>query len=229
MEDPMADTEWNDILRSKGIIPKLPKQKEEDWEEEDQTEKVNEEEFNLSDLDEDDEIMEKIRQKRLKEIEELRKKSKYGSILEISGEDWIKEINEAGEDIWVIVHLYKTGVQLCNVINYHFQTLARQFPTTKFIKAVSTTCIPNYPDKNLPTIFVYHNNDMKAQIIGPKQFSLDVSKDQLEWCFKCLGAIPSLMEENPVKETRDEINRTIRSSENVGSNTTNNKYKFFGE
>ena len=28
-------------------------------------------------------------------------------------------------------------------------------------------CIPNYPDKNLPTIFVYHEGDMKKQFVGP--------------------------------------------------------------
>lgn len=32
-----------------------------------------------------------------------------------------------------------------------------QFPTTKFVQSISTSCIPNYPDKNLPSIFVYNN------------------------------------------------------------------------
>ncbi len=41
---------------------------------------------------------------------------------------------------------------------------------TKFLKSISTTCIPNYPDKNLPTIFIYHNGDMKKQHIGPIEF-----------------------------------------------------------
>ena len=37
-------------------------------------------------------------------------------------------------------------------------------PTVKFLKAISTTCIPNYPDRNLPTIFVYHEGKMEAQL-----------------------------------------------------------------
>ena len=41
---------------------------------------------------------------------------------------------------------------------------------TKFLKSISTTCIPNYPDKNLPTVFIYHNGDMKKQHIGPIEF-----------------------------------------------------------
>ena len=28
-------------------------------------------------------------------------------------------------------------------------------------------CIPNYPDKNLPTLFVYFENDLKKQFVGP--------------------------------------------------------------
>ena len=28
MQDPNEDTEWNDVLRSKGIIPEKPKEKE---------------------------------------------------------------------------------------------------------------------------------------------------------------------------------------------------------
>ena len=48
--------------------------------------------------------------------------------------------------------------------------LAAKFPATKFLKSVSTTCIPNYPDRNLPTIFIYFEEDMKGQIVGPLQF-----------------------------------------------------------
>lgn len=61
-------------------------------------------------------------------------------------------------------------IPLCALINQHFSALARKFPDVKFIKAISTTCIPNYPDRNLPTIFVYLEGDIKAQFIGPLVF-----------------------------------------------------------
>lgn len=47
------------------------------------------------------------------------------------------------------------------------QTLAIKFPTVKFLKSISTTCVPNYPDKNLPTIFIYYEGAMKKQFVGP--------------------------------------------------------------
>lgn len=61
-------------------------------------------------------------------------------------------------------------IPLCALINQHFSGLARKFPDVKFIKAISTTCIPNYPDRNLPTVFVYLEGDIKAQFIGPLVF-----------------------------------------------------------
>ena len=36
-------------------------------------------------------------------------KSKFGEILEISGEDYVREVNQAGEGVWVILHLYQQG------------------------------------------------------------------------------------------------------------------------
>ena len=56
------------------------------------------------------------------------------------------------------------------MINQHLYALAQKFPQTKFIKSVSSLCIPNYPDKNLPTIFIYCEGDMKKQYIGPAEF-----------------------------------------------------------
>lgn len=62
------------------------------------------------------------------------------------------------------------SIPLCELLNSHIEHLAKKFPATKFLKSVSTTCIPNFPDKNLPTIFIYCEGDMKAQIAGPLSF-----------------------------------------------------------
>ena len=63
-----------------------------------------------------------------------------------------------------------SSIPLCTLINQFLARLAQKFPTTKFLKSVSTTCIPNYPDKHLPTIFIYHEEDMKKQFVGPMAF-----------------------------------------------------------
>lgn len=66
--------------------------------------------------------------------------------------------------------IFFPSIPLCSLINQHLSELARKFPQTKFLKSISTTCIPNYPDQNLPTVFVYFEGEMKAQFIGPLVF-----------------------------------------------------------
>uniref|UniRef100_A0AAR2KPB9 Phosducin-like protein 3 n=1 Tax=Pygocentrus nattereri TaxID=42514 RepID=A0AAR2KPB9_PYGNA len=181
MQDPNEDTEWNDILRRKGILP--PKETPKEDEEEEQIiqqpsivktyenmtlEELEENEDEFS--DEDEVAMEMYRQKRLAEWKANQIKNVFGEVNEISGQDYVQEVNKAGSGIWVVLHLYKPGIPLCTLINQHLSELARKFPQTKFLKSISTTCIPNYPDRNLPTIFVYFEGEMKAQFIGPLVF-----------------------------------------------------------
>lgn len=58
-------------------------------------------------------------------------------------------------------------IPFCALINEHIRQLAAKYPTTKFLKAIYTTCIPNFPEKNLPTVFIYYEGDMKKQFVGP--------------------------------------------------------------
>ena len=133
--------------------------------------------------------------------------------MEISGEDYVQEVTKAGEGLWVILHLYKQGIPLCALINQHFSALARKFPDVKFIKAISTTCIPNYPDRNLPTIFVYLEGDIKAQFIGPLVFGgMSLTLDELEWKLSESGAIKTSLEENPRKPVEDVLLSAVRCS-----------------
>jgi len=63
------------------------------------------------------------------------------------------------------------------LLSEYLNNLARKFPATKFVKSISTTCIPNYPDSNLPTIFIYYEGDLKQQFVGPRIFSLTTTQD----------------------------------------------------
>ena len=75
------------------------------------------------------------------------------------------------------------SIPLCSLVNQHLVELARKFPATKFLKSISNTCIPNYPDKNLPTIFVYFEDNMKGKLIGPFDFGgMKLSLDGKQFC-----------------------------------------------
>ena len=69
-----------------------------------------------------------------------------------------------------VLRLTRDSIPLCSLVNQYLTQLAKKFPCTKFLKSVSTTCIPNYPDKHLPTIFIYFEEDMKKQYVGPLMF-----------------------------------------------------------
>ncbi|XP_057338744.1 viral IAP-associated factor homolog [Microplitis mediator] len=229
MQNPNEDTEWNDILRSKGIIPEKPKEKEitEDQiidllentiDQRTGREVTKLDDKSLDELDEledeeDEKVIEEYKRKRLAEMKALLSESKYGDVKEISAQDYVAEVNNAGEGVWVVLHLYKSGIPLCTLINQYLTSLATKFPTTKFLKSISTTCIPNWPDKNLPTIFIYHNGDMVKQIIGPIELrGMKLTEPELEWM---LGeAVPSKIKEDPKPKIRDVLFSNLRLNDN---------------
>ncbi|XP_044736130.1 viral IAP-associated factor homolog [Chrysoperla carnea] len=219
MQDPNEDSEWNDVLRAKGIIPQKEKEISEDQIVsmlEETIEQKTKDDKKLSELDldeldeledsEDEAVIQEWRRKRIAEIKEFTSKAKFGTVREISGQDYVSEVNKAGEGIWVILHLYKQGIPFCALLNQHFQELAMKYPTVKFLKAISTTCIPNFPDKNLPTIFVYYEGDMKKQFIGPVELrGPKISCDELEYLLGKTGAIDTKIKEDPKPAVKDKL------------------------
>nr|CAD7392404.1 unnamed protein product [Timema cristinae] len=239
MQDPNEDTQWNDILRSKGILPSKEKEVTENDivnmlestietkqaqgkdvglssyilpESEVSTIVTGEralENLSLNELDEledeeDERILLEYRDRRIAEMRAAAIKARYGALEEISAEDYVREVNQAGDGVWVVLHLYKQGIPLCALINQHLSLLATKFPATKFIKSISSTCIPNYPDKNLPTVFLYYQGNLKKQWVGPHQFrGLSLSVDELEWMLGQAGAVQTQLEEDPRPKIRD--------------------------
>ncbi|XP_037663440.1 phosducin-like protein 3 isoform X3 [Choloepus didactylus] len=108
--DPNADTEWNDILRKKGILPAKENLKELEKEAEEEEERVLQqsvvktyEDMTLEELEdhedefseEDEHAIEMYRQQRLAEWKATKLKNKFGEVLEISGKDYVQEVTKA--------------------------------------------------------------------------------------------------------------------------------------
>jgi len=220
MQDPNEDTEWNDILRKHNIIPQKPKPAPVEDEIDLSAQGPNYEDMTLDELDEledeeEEEIMLQYRQQRMAEMKAKFAKAKFGDVREISAVDYVEQVNKAGEGVWVILHLYKQGIPLCKLINQHLTVLARKFPQVKFLKSISTTCIPNFPDRNLPTVFVYKDNNMVTQWLGPMNFGgMSLTCDELEWKFHTADIIKSTLDAPPKREIHDVMMSSIRSSYN---------------
>lgn len=231
MQDPNLDTEWNDVLRAKGIIPAKQKDALEVTEEdlvkmveaavEQRSKGKDMSEMNLhelneleDDLDEEDEkVFEAYRRQRLQELKCSQLKAVYGDVREISREDYIREVNKAGDGVWVVLLVYKTSIPMCKLVEQYFYQLAAKFPASKFLKSISSVCIPNYPDKNLPTIFIYCDGDMKKQFVGPAELGgTNLTCDELEWKLSETGAIKTTLEGPPRQAVHDVMASSIRSA-----------------
>ena len=92
-------------------------------------------------------------------------KYRFGDVVGIGKDDWLREVTEASKAHWVIVHLYQDSVIECQLMDEAFIVLAAKFKDVKFVKIRSTQAIENWPDKNLPAIFVYHDGILNCQII----------------------------------------------------------------
>ena len=75
----------------------------------------NPEEMELNELEEleddlDERVFEQYRQKRLAELKATQRSARFGDVLEITAQDYIQEVNKAGDGVWVVLHLYKQGL-----------------------------------------------------------------------------------------------------------------------
>ncbi len=85
------------------------------------------------------------------------------------------------------------------------------------MKSISTTCIPNYPDRNLPTIFHYADGQLKGQLVGPSQFrGNNQTQDELEFMLGKLGALAGLtkIDKDPRPAVRDVMMGSLRGGAN---------------
>lgn len=69
-------------------------------------------------------------------------------------------MNNAPKDVLVVLHLYQTYLEVCNLINEVMERVATRHEHIKMLKIIADRCIENYPDHNVPTIIIYKNGQM---------------------------------------------------------------------
>lgn len=219
-------TEWEDILIKKGII----EEKEENrlLREERELEKLIEEtveEFdplegkNLKQLDKlakeseeysDDRILEEYRKKRIEALQKKQKEAKFGNgVKHIKKSDFVREVTDASQTSWVVLHLFKEPHDECAVLGRCLEVLAKKFPNVSFLRIVSTECIENFPDKNLPCLIMYHKGEMQQQTVGLGQFGgIRMTPDHLEWRLSLYDVLETELLENPMTKKGSPTLRT---------------------
>ncbi|CAI6007771.1 unnamed protein product [Closterium sp. NIES-65] len=170
-------TEWEDLQVKYGNLAPREKPKTAAWEPAEERKRTDEldtrtadELDDLEDDVDDDRFMEEYRRRRVAELRAAAARPRYGGVERITGPDFVREVTEASQSVWVVVHLFRDSVAACSIISNCLSELARSHPQTKFVRIVSTECIPNYPDAHLPTLLVYHKGALKATLAGMHQF-----------------------------------------------------------
>lgn len=129
--------------------------------------------------DDEERILQQIRQQRMRELAAASAKARFGRVYPISRPDYTREVTEASKEpgnlsetdetrkgTGVVCFLYNSGMETCRLVSGFLDTLAAKHPSTKFVSIVGNQCIPNYPDHNLPTLLIYRNGELRRQIIG---------------------------------------------------------------
>ena len=136
---------------------------------------------NDDDDEEEEEFMKSYREKRIsemmlmqkeKEKEEKNNNFRHEYMMHVSHEQWTKEVTEVSRSHPVLVLLTKENSKACFTLERVMEDVARTYRTsrTKFRRAEARDIIPNYPERNVPTLILYRNGDVVENIVGIEQF-----------------------------------------------------------
>ena len=130
----------------------------------------------LDEEDDDHLTLEKYRMQRLEEMKKQAVKNRYGEVTEIVKDEWIREVTDGSKACIVLVHLYVDELVECQLMDEAFRNLSARFKYLKFLRIKYNQAIENWPEKNLPTVFIYDQGTLRSQIVtlnslGGKSFT----------------------------------------------------------
>lgn len=219
--DPDEDTEWNDILREKGVIPEKPPSPSDQIEEalQEILEQANEnrlEHKNLDELEElegeeDEEFLNIYKQKRFEEIKKLTAKSKFGLVLHLSKPEYKQEVTVGSDDVYVLVHLSSSAKIQSRLLSQLFVQAAEKFKEIKFVEIPGNRAIENYPDANCPTLLIYHKGDVLKQYITLTQLGGNATTlEDLEKVLVDIGSVKDSDERLVINLEDQDVNEAHR-------------------
>ncbi|KAF8344147.1 uncharacterized protein EI90DRAFT_3028438 [Cantharellus anzutake] len=109
---------------------------------------------------------------------------RFGSVIPIGRAEYTREVTDASKEpepdedekdpseevlkgTPVICFLYQEGNEPANVrLASQLSTIATKYPRTKIVSIVGNKCIENYPDRHLPSLFLYRNGSLRRQFIA---------------------------------------------------------------
>ena len=177
-----TSTEWDEVQKkfNGNFVVKEEEVKED--EQRKGTRRIKNDEDAGEEDEEDEEFMKSYREKRISEMlmqkeekdekEEKNNNFQRNENMHVSHEQWTKEVTEVSRSHPVLVLLTKENSKACYPLERVMEDVARTYRTsrTKFRRAEARDIIPNYPERNVPTLILYRNGDVVENIVGIEQF-----------------------------------------------------------
>ena len=178
-----TSTEWDEVQKkfNGNFVVKEEEVKED--EQRKGTRRIKNDEDAGEEDEEDEEFMKSYREKRISEMlmqkeeekdekEEKNNNFQRNEYMHVSHEQWTKEVTEVSRSHPVLVLLTKENSKACYPLERVMEDVARTYRTsrTKFRRAEARDIIPNYPERNVPTLILYRNGDVVENIVGIEQF-----------------------------------------------------------
>ena len=110
-------------------------------------------------------------QQRLFEISILQKTSIHNQVYPLQKPDYAKDVTEASSKYFVCVLLTSSlGTNMeSSLLVEMWRELAKKYGDIKFCEMKADLCIEGYPERNTPTVLVYHNGDIVKQLVTLRQ------------------------------------------------------------
>ena len=209
-------TEWEDIhVKLGNYVPtekpmesndKLQEIAIEEMQKYDPLENKNIEQLDALEDDEDDEVLRRYKEKRIKEMKEMASKPHYGKLLELKKQDYIQEVTNAPKGVYVVVHLYQEYIMDCKILDKILDSLAHKFILVKFMRIKANECIEGFKDKDVPAVIIYHDGSLIKQLIPANYYfggAGKLSAEKVEWILGSLKVLKCELENDPFDEEEE--------------------------
>ena len=240
VDDPNADTEWNDILRQHNVIPPKPPsptaeiesalQQARDIVHANRLEHKTLDELDSLEDSEDEDFLNSYRQRRIDEMASLQKSSRFGAVVPLQKNDYTRDVTEASREVWVLVLMTSpVGSDESKVAEEGWKGVARKFGDVKFCVIRADLCVEGYPEKNCPTVLCYRDGDIRRHVVTLKELKgLKTGVDEWERLLVELGAVERgdirLLHDKKSEDGRPQ-NGALRQGKNQTAATATNGSK----
>ena len=116
--------------------------------------------------DDEDTFMEAYRQKRKEEYQKKMQLPKYGKVTNVDAYQFVDRMEATHKEVYIVVHLYETGIKACNALDIALESLAREHPHTDFLRLRKSDTPTRLPVQSLPSLLIYKGGEQVDTVMA---------------------------------------------------------------